>query len=367
MRKNYPIPGNSDLPSASERAAGGRIGRFLGYLFLALSGLAVGFFIYFFILMGQPLRTRIAIVDTFEPISLDAVSLEDEDGNAVSWEQGGRTRVYVHESFPIRKVAQKDPDIENILVFGVDSRGSGNIVSRADAMIVVTVDKTHKSIKLTSLMRDTRVDIAGRSQPNRLNTAYAYGGVGLLINTINDTFDLDIQRFAMFDFWSAASLIDALGGVELDIRSEEIPYLNANLNEMNRLTGQNSPQITEAGNQELDGQQAISWARIRKLDSDYVRTSRQRTVMMTLIGKYSDATISSLVAMTSSGLAAFETNMKNADLIRLGINALPLTGEILEYRVPADGMYRVNPNPWMMIVDLDRQVPALHAFIYGDR
>ena len=277
-----------------------------------------------------------------------------------------RTLVYVHEKFPIQKVVQKDPDIENILVFGIDSRGSSNVVCRADALIIVTIDRKHSCIKLTSVMRDTQVDIAGRSEPNRINSTYAYGGVGLLINTINDTFDLDIQRFAMFDFWSASSLIDSLGGVDLTVTDKELPFLNKNLTEMNSLTGQSAEMIAEAGQLHLNGLQAIAWARIRKLDSDYVRTSRQRTVMMSLIGKYSTASISSLIAMTNGGLSAFETNMTNADMLRLAFASLPASAEVFEYRVPEDGMYSVNPDPWMMVVDLEKQVPALHEFIYGD-
>ena len=334
---------------------------------LAVLGLLAGFFIYILILLGQPLRTAIDIVDSYDTISLDDIHLADENLTNIPWKEGGRTRVNVNPDFPILKVEQQDNKIENILVFGVDSRGSSNIVCRADSLIIVTIDRRHNSIKLTSIMRDVRVNIEGRSNPDRINAAYAYGGVGLLINTINETFDLDIQRFAMFDFWSAASLIDSLGGVDLEVTEQEIPYLNHNLKEANDLTGQKIPDVTEAGEIHLNGAQAIAWARIRKLDSDYVRTSRQRTVMMSLISKYSSASISSLIGLANNGLSAFETNMTNADMVRVAINSLPASDDIQQYRVPQDGLYQVNPNPWMMIVDYSKQVPALQEFIYGDR
>ncbi len=367
MRKRVNTSGS---PQKAEPISGrrhGTVGRTAGFILLAVLGLLTGFFIYVLILLGQPLRTAINIVDNYDPISLDDIQLADDDLTDIPWEAGGRTRVYVNPDFPIRKVEQKDDKIENILVFGVDSRGPSNIVCRADSLIIVTVDRRHDTIKLTSIMRDVRVNIEGRSNPDRINAAYAYGGVGLLINTINETFDLDIQRFAMFDFWSAASLIDSLGGVDLEVTDAEIPHLNHNLKEMNDLTGQMVPDVTEAGELHLNGAQAIAWARIRKLDSDYMRTSRQRTVMMRLISKYSTASVSSLIGLANNGLSAFETNMTNADMVRIAINSMPASQDIQQYRVPQDGMYQVNPNPWMMIVDYNKQVPALQEFIYGDR
>jgi polyisoprenyl-teichoic acid--peptidoglycan teichoic acid transferase len=366
MRRSYPVPMSQETPGEREEVTRRSPWRILGYSLLAIAGLLAGFLIYILILLGQPLRTQIDIVSSFEPISLDNIQLTEADDSDVPWLEGGRTRVYVHEKFPIRKVEQIDPDIENILVFGIDSRGSSNVVCRADSLIIVSIDRKHQCIKLTSIMRDSQVAIAGRSAPNRINAAYAYGGVGLLINTINDTFDLDIQRFAMFDFWSAASLIDSLGGVDLTVKSKELPYLNKNLTEMNALTGQASALVEKAGTQHLNGLQAIAWARIRKLDSDYVRTSRQRTVMVALIDKYSAASLSSLIGLTNNGLSAFETNMTNADMLRLAFNSLPLSADVLEYRVPEDGMYTVKPDPWMMVINLDEQIPALHGFIYGD-
>ena len=343
--------------------------RFLLYFLLALFGLLTGLILYVLILLGQPLRTQIGFADDddFEPISLDDVVLEEEV-ELLPWDQGGRTRVNVHPDFPIRRVKQKDPKIENVLVFGVDARSTEEVVSRADSIIVVTIDERHGAIKLTSIMRDTQVTIEGRSQKDKINASYAYGGVGLLINTVNETFDLDIQRFAMFDFWSAASLIDSIGGVEVTIQEAELQYLNRNLNEQLRLLGQpdKSSPVEEPGLQNLDGSQAIAWARIRKLDSDIVRSSRQRTVMMAMIEQFSDASATSMLSLMNSGLSVFETNMRNTDMIRVGLNALPEAKQIYEYRVPEDGFYTVQPNPWMMVVDWDKQNPALHDFIWGD-
>jgi hypothetical protein len=138
-----------------------RVAGAIGYLLLAVMGLSTGLFIFFLILLGQPLRTQIGIIDpsSFEPISLDQISLTESSEDAVPWDQGGRTRVYVHPDFPIKKVGQKDPNIETILVFGVDSRGSSDIACRADSLILVTIDRTGKAVKLTSIMRDMQCRI----------------------------------------------------------------------------------------------------------------------------------------------------------------------------------------------------------------
>ncbi|MEA4890489.1 MAG: LCP family protein [Clostridiaceae bacterium] len=371
MRRSYSVPSKNRIQADNSADNGSRrTGRAFGYIFLAVVGLIMGVILYIFLVLGQSLRTQINIVDAvnFQPISLDNIQLTENSSNTVSWGEGGRTRVYVHPDFPIIKIDQKDPDIENVLVFGVDARTADDVVCRADSLILVTIDRKYKAIKLTSVMRDSQVDIKGRSDPDRINAAYAYGGVGLLINTLNETMDLDIQRFAMFDFWSAASLIDAVGGIEIQVTQEEVPYTNQSIQEQNQLVPEasQSPYLEKAGLLKLDGRQAVAWARIRKLDSDYVRTSRQRTVMVTLLRQVSKSQLSTLLGMANGGLNAFETNMGSSDMIRIGLNAIPLTSRIFEYRVPEDGLYTVNPDPWMMIVDWEQQTRALHEFIWGD-
>jgi LCP family protein required for cell wall assembly len=362
--------GAADRTAPGPKTRHSRLAAAAGYTLLAVVGLLAGLAIYVLLLLEQPLRTSIGFADpdSFKPISLDEIVLEEDSGEIVPWGSGGRTRVYVHPDFPIKIVKQKDPDIETVLVFGVDARGAADIVCRADSLILLTIDRKHQAVKLTSVLRDTQVAIAGRSKPNRINAAYAFGGVGLLVNTLNDELGLDIQRFAMFDFWSAENLIDAAGGIELEISKAEIPYLNQSLEEQNQLAAgtKPSPLISKAGLQQVGGRQAIAWARIRKVGSDFARTGRQRAVMLALMDNISDASLSQVIALISGGLDTFETNMKSSDMIRIGINALPLLKTIQEYHVPQEGLYKVNADPWMMIVNWDKQRPALASFIWGE-
>jgi polyisoprenyl-teichoic acid--peptidoglycan teichoic acid transferase len=355
--------------AAAFRRPRGRAGSW-GDVALAVLGIAAGLAIYILVLLGQPLRTRIGMVDpaSMDPVSLDGITLADETGPVVPLGQGGRPRVYVHPDIPIRKVTQKDPGIETILIFCVDSSGPADIACRSGSLILLTIDRPSKEIRLTSISRDIQVPIEGRTEKDRINAVYAYGGAGLLINTLNGAFGLDIQRFAMFDFNSAGDLVDMTGGIKLEITKEEIPYLNQCLAEQNALAGETAPTspITRAGIQKVNGRQAAAWARIRRLDSDSARTGRQSTVLRTLIRSFAESGPGSLISLMNDGLGAFETNMTVADRARMAADALPCIGAIREYHIPSgEGMYEADANPWMLILDWGKQLPALHAFIWG--
>lgn len=341
-------------------------------VFCALLGLVLGCALYVFKVLGgfTYVAAPVATAEDYQTIELTAGdSLNGGDIDS-SWSNGGHTRVYVDPNHPIISVPQKDKNVENILVFGVDSRGSDDYKCRSDAMIVVSINKNTNTIKLISLMRDTGVYIGDTKESqssslDKLTHAYAYGGVGLMINTINNNFDLDIQRFVMLDFNTSSDIIDLVGGVDIDVAAEEVQYANSAIAEMNTLVPNPAPFISEGGLQNLSGVQAIGWSRIRYLDSDFVRTSRQRTVATALINKITTLNSLQQLAVVEDSAGMFETNMQTLDLARIGANGVATSGNIDEYRVPEDNLYRVQDNPWMMIVDMDQQVPLLHQYIWG--
>ena len=369
--------GNADpsttLPPNEQNHGGNakrrKIIRILAYVLLGVFGVGLGSAIYLFQLVGQVGYSSVAIVNNadYTPIELGSLDSEQvaEGDTSSSWSTGGHTKVYVNEKFPIKKVAQKDPNVENILVFGIDSRGTDDVKCRADAVMIVSLDNNTKSIKLISLMRDTGVTIEGRSSTDKLTHSYAYGGVGLLINTINDNFGLDVQRFVMLDFKSSSSLIDLVGGIEIDVLPKEVKYANQSINEENMLLGTSVPLLTNSGMQTLNGVQAIAWSRIRHADSDFVRTSRQRAVAMALMKKVAAQNRIKQLSILGDSAGMFETNMTQADLLRVGSAAIGLVGNIVEYRIPDDGLYTVQENPWMMIIDWAKQIPKLHEYIWG--
>jgi len=359
----------SGSKSNPEKPLKKRIITILAYILIVVIGLGTGGGIYIYQFLGKVGFAAVNIVDKgdYQPVdlgSLDSLDVENGDTSS-SWAQGGHTKVFVDPAHPIIKVAQKDKNIENIVVFGVDSRGTTDVQCRADAIMIVSLDNKTKSIKIISLMRDCGVTIEGRTNTDKLTHSYAYGGVGLLINTINNNFGLDVQRFVMLDFSSSANLIDIVGGVEIDVKANEVKYANGEVNYQNTLMGSTSPLLTSAGVQTLNGVQAIAWARIRHLDSDFVRSSRQRTVAQALMKKVAAQNKLRQIAILEDAAGMFETNMTQADLLRLGTAGVSLIGNIVQYRIPDDGLFTIQDNPWMMLIDWEKQVPKLHEYIWG--
>ena len=361
--------------------------------FLCLVVVSVGTVTYFLVdLLGRAGHTDIDIVDqvTVPAGSLDDITEPPEEplptdgstdttpgtapiGSLKRWGTG-RCPVYVVSSIPIQKVEQKDPDVENILVFGVDSRSATTKAARTDTMMIVTIDTRNgsKTIKLTSILRDTQVVIAGRTLPNKLNTPYVFGGIGLMINTINHTFDLDIQKFIMIDLSSAEKVIDMTGGIHIVLLEKEIGWLNINIDETNVLFKNLTPvsqYILTPGDHLMDGRQAVAYGRIRKIDSDFQRTNRQRYVAKQLLKAFLEATVDKKYTALQAAFEGINTNMSYPDMFRIAsdtVSAMPSDlSSLQEYRVPAPGMYFDDKTTYNLVMDLPVQTAALHRFIWN--
>ncbi len=338
----------------------------------AVLGLAVGFCLYWIYIFGGTF-VSVPVVNKEDYTTLDLSEGGSTTGGDVtsSWSNGGHTRLFYDPSHPIIEVKQKDPNIENILVFGIDARGTDDYACRTDCMMILSINKKNDTLKIISLMRDTAVYIGDTEDTlgtrlNKLNSAYHYGGVGEMINTINVIFDLDIQRFIMFDFGSASDMIDLVGGVEIEIKPEEVSYLNGYLDEINALDGENSPHLTQGGVQTLDGHQAVAWSRIRYLDSDFVRASRQRTVATAMMTKVNGMSYGQKLQLLNDSAGVFETNMNTADIMRVALNCFACLDNREEYRFPEDGTYTIQNDPWMMLVDFDEQKQRINDYIWGE-
>lgn len=298
-------------------------------------------------------------------------SVTNNTGGAAVIEKwgNGRVKVYVDPNFPITMVPQKDPNVENILVIGLDSRTASDRQARTDSIIIVSVDKTNKAIKLTSFMRDTQVKIPGRTTPTKINAAYAFGGIGLLINTMNLNFDLDIQKFAMVDFLSAENIINAAGGVTINVTKGEVAEINGSLAVANIMFSKvttPSADLTKSGSQLLDGRQAVSYGRIRHIGNDQGRTLRQRTVLSALIVSFKAAPGSRKMTVFDTVFQSFETSLSKSEMVFFAFDALSAIKNIQQYRVPEDGMYKTNMSNYQLVTDFDKQNPALHNFIWGN-
>ena len=175
--------------------------------------------------------------------------------------------------------------IKNILVMGTDAR-PGETTSRADSMMIVTVDSVHDDIKITSLARDTLVTIPGHGK-SKLTHAYAYGKEDLLIRTVEDNFDIDIDEFVKINFQSFIAIIDSIGGVTVDVTQNELAELNKFIPETySWSTNKNKGEmelVKSTGTQKLNGYQALSYARIRHNDSAFGRDNRQRMIVSSIM------------------------------------------------------------------------------------
>ena len=146
-----------------------------------------------------------------------------------------------------------DNNYRNIALFGVDSRNmNSDIGSRSDGIIILSINDNTKEMKLFSVYRDTYVEVEGHDL-TKVTHAYAYGGPALAIKTLNKNLDLNISDFVTVNFESVAEAIDLIGGVEIKIEEDELQYINGYINEISKVTGKQSEQVTKPGAQVLNG------------------------------------------------------------------------------------------------------------------
>lgn len=217
----------------------------------------------------------------------------------------------------------KVKEIVNIALFGIDAPKGER--GRSDAIMVMTVDNVHNTIKLSSIMRDSYVSIDGHGT-DKINHAYAFGGPQLAIKTINQNFNLNIKDFITVNFSTMPDIIDAIGGVDMDIKDYEISQLS-------------SLGITKPGHYTLNGKQALAYSRIRKTgNGDYERTDRQRAVLNEVFKKITSAGTMKFPSYVSQLLPLTETSLSNMDILKLGKDTLSVGNlKFNEKRFPQDG------------------------------
>ncbi|MDZ5254226.1 LCP family protein [Clostridium sp. LIBA-8841] len=257
--------------------------------------------------------------------------------------------------------------ITNIALFGVDAT-EGN-TGRSDAIMIATIDKVHKKLKLTSIMRDSYVEIQGHGK-DKINHAYAFGGHELALKTLNENFDLNIKDFATVNFSSLPKIIDAVGGIELDIRSDELQYINNYINELNTLNKTNSPNITSAGTQHVDGTQALAYCRIRYTSGgDGERTERQRIVLSKLFEKFTKVSPTKYPSILNELMPMVTTNLSSSDILSLATTVASMGGSGLEQeRFPKDNYSKgeMIKGVYYLTFDKDATVKQIHDYIFED-
>lgn len=216
----------------------------------------------------------------------------------------------------------------NILLVGQDRR-EGQTRQRSDSMILVTCNKSTGTITLTSFMRDQYVQIPGY-KPNKLNAAYAYGGMSLLSRTLELNFGVKVDGVVEVDFNGFQSIIELLGGVDISLTDEEEQYLSA-------VTGS---QLT-VGTNRLNAEQALIYARLREIDSDYGRAQRQRNLIVAILNAYKSRPLTEIIGLLDDILPIVTTNMSNSKIISYATDLFPMLSgaKIDTMRIPISGTY----------------------------
>ena len=263
--------------------------------------------------------------------------------------------------------------ITNILLLGTDGR-QNELAYRSDCMMIATIDANNKNIKLTSLARDTYVNIPGKGN-GKLNAAYFWGKEDLLFQTIEENFEVKLDKYIQVDFDDLMNIIFILDGVEVDVKEHEVDITNKVIPESyQQCTYSNKGEmklLTAPGKQVLNGYQAIAYTRIRYTDSAIYRDERQREVMLSVINTVKDMDFSKYPHMLNTLLPYVSTNLTATDLINIAFtsyNFKPLTVKqgqfpIIDNVHVKGGKYK-NAG-WVWLYDLNSKV-VLQDFINKD-
>lgn len=295
-------------------------------------------------------------VETIPDIT-DAPTNDDIEKNKEDVQLNANDGTIRHEDYAV-----------NILLLGEEAIFSGNSRGRTDVMMIATLNSKEKSIKLTSLMRDMYVQIPG-FQDDKLNSAYAVGGIPMLFDTIELNFDLKLDGYCLVGFDDFEKIIDKLDGIEITLTSTEANWLNST----NYISNPQYRTVT-AGLNYMNGNQALGFCRIRDVASgtkefnDFGRTSRHRTVLDAIFNKYKTLNYFDLAMLMYSCLPMVTTDLDAKELetyIQLALD-IGLT-DLEQFRIPMNGAFEEAyiSKKSVIIPNLQKNVEALHTFIFG--
>lgn len=273
-----------------------------------------------------------------------------------------------------------EEEVINIALFGLDNRDS-DTDGHSDAIIIVSIDKVHNKIKMTSIARDTLVKVENYWSKNHLTKvthAFSYGsqkkgesGPGMAVKTLNQNFGMNISRYMYVSFPGFVDIIDYLGGVEVEIQQREIKELNTNIQVLNRVLKKKEPYIKKAGVQHLSGVQALGYSRVRKIDSDVKRGNRQKAVLEAVFNKMKTQPVSRFPSIIAACLNICHTNLSSSEILSLGTWAVTSSPTVENFSLPDDsckawgGTPSANPEyGWVWVMDLRYATALLHDFIY---
>ena len=366
-----------EQPLEVKKAPKKKKNKFLSFIKGVLIALVIAALILLFLVFTKPGRKiLIHFATEYAYSKIDYAGAEDEEitVESIREENGGiyYPNVHMDEMSDTYKKARHEEGVTNILLIGVEAIGYGQAGGHTDALMIATINKNKGTLSLTSLMRDSWVTIPGYTD-GRINTAYAKGGINGLFETIAYNYDIRIDGYALVGFDSFEKLVDAVGGVDIELTEEEAKYLN----KTNYISKKKYRKV-KAGMNHFNGNQALGYCRVRKVATldgsnyDMGRTSRQRRVLNAIFTKVKKSNISELVNLMNTVLPIVETNIRKnncknylADLFDVGLESK----ELKMLRLPTDGGYTSeNINGASVLVPKwDETKTALHNLVFNGK
>lgn len=257
--------------------------------------------------------------------------------------------------------------VKNIALLGLDTRSDDN-TGRSDANVILTIDKRHGKIKLTSIARDSRMAVAGHGM-DKLTHAYAYGKSQLSVKTLNQNLGLEITDYVTMNFFELARIIDFMGGVTLDVDEAEFKELNSYVIPTTDFGDLNCPKLESAGVQVLNGAQSVCYARIRHTDGDIERGNRQKEVLTAMFAKVKTMNPLKLPELASMVVEECETSLSTNDIISMGLWAVLSTPKFEQLSIPNDnvkGVGKTIGGAWCYVYDLKAAQQEIKDFIFEE-
>lgn len=254
----------------------------------------------------------------------------------------------------------------NLVVYGVDSRANElDKNTRTDSIMIVSINKKNKDIKISSIFRDTFVNIEDHGY-TKINHAYAYGGPSLSISTINRNLDMNIQDFVTVNFSALTNVIDLLGGIQLDVKQDELKWINAYTRDVAKINGMDYTYIKSAGKQTVTGVQATGYCRVRYTKGgDFTRAERQRTVLKAIFEKAKRSNPITLYKVANEILPQIYTSLSTAEIMKLGV-ALPFYSMEDSKGFPFENSTpKINGQAVVVAETLESNVKELHEYLFG--
>lgn len=252
----------------------------------------------------------------------------------------------------------ENANIKNIAIFGIDSKDSNK--GRSDATMILSIDYEHNKIKLCSIARDTLVYIPNKDVYEKFTHAYAYGGAELAVKTLNVNFNLNITDYVAVNFSEMADIVDMLGGVQVDLTQGEIGYM-----------GSDGKSLSPGSSVTLNGAQAVTYSRIRHLDNDNMRASRQREVLSSIFSKARNMSTTQYPGLIRQGLGMCTTSLTYSEILEYAQILLKDDLTLEQNALPGDnvdawGGIMPSSGAWCYIYDLHDASDKLFTFIYED-